>query len=145
MMLLFGVVLQNMALAHLGASVVVLLNIGRFFVGLANLVVIPFRDGIIQGILFLIPPFTFFYLAKHWKKVRKPTRRVVGPALTIGLVILLYTFIPSLSEGRSATGPLEQDLKQLGDQAKQLSEQAEDELRQFEGRSRKEARAPKHE
>jgi hypothetical protein len=40
--------------------VVVLLNVGRLAVGLANLVVIPFREGITQGISFLIiPPFTF--------------------------------------------------------------------------------------
>ena len=41
---------------------VVLLNIGRLVAGLANLVVIPFREGIAQGVFFLIPPFTFFYL-----------------------------------------------------------------------------------
>ena len=74
MLLLIGVVLSNRPLAVLGATAVVLLNIGRLIAGVANLVVIPFREGIVQGVTFLIPPFTFFYLNNHWKKMRKPTR-----------------------------------------------------------------------
>jgi hypothetical protein len=85
---------------------VVLLNIGRLVAGVANLVVIPFREGIAQGVAFLIPPVTFFYLNNHWKKMRKPTRRVVEPVLTIGLVVLAFTFIPWLSAGGSKSGPL---------------------------------------
>jgi len=65
-----------------------LLNIGRIAAGLANLVVIPFRESPIQGIRFLIPPITFIYLAQRWSKVRKPVQRIVGPILTIGLVTL---------------------------------------------------------
>jgi hypothetical protein len=61
----------------------------------------------VQGILFLIPPITFFYMANHWKKLKRPTERVLGPLLTIGLVVAAFMFIPSLS----GEGPGANDLK----------------------------------
>jgi hypothetical protein len=97
MVLLLGVILQNRSLAILGATAVVLLNIGRLVSGLANLVAIPFREGPIQGVLFLIPPLTFLYLYQHWKRMRKPVGRIVEPVFTIGLVVLAFTFLPSLA------------------------------------------------
>jgi hypothetical protein len=96
MLILLGAVTRSRPLALLGATAVVLLNIGRIVAGLANIVVVPFREGIIQGVLFLIPPLTFFYLWRHWKKLKAPTLRVVTPILTIGLVFMAFTFIPSL-------------------------------------------------
>ena len=80
-------------MAMLAATVVVLLNIGRLAAGGANLAVIPFRDGI------------------DLKKMKKPIRRVVEPAITIGLVILAFTFIPWLSSGASAKGSIADRLR----------------------------------
>jgi hypothetical protein len=97
--LLLGVVTDNQTLMTLGGLIVVALNIGRFIAGMANLLVIPFRDSPIQGVLFLIPPLTFIYLAKNWQKVRKPVQRVVGPIGTIGLVILAFVIAPMLHGG----------------------------------------------
>jgi hypothetical protein len=94
MVLLLGVVLNSRSLLMLGGAVVVALNIGRFVAGIANLVVIPFRDSPIQGLLFLIPPFTFIYLYQNWHKVRKPVQRVIGPVATIGLVTLGFVVAP---------------------------------------------------
>jgi hypothetical protein len=104
MMILFGGVVRNRPVALLGATVVVLLNLGRIGSGVANVVVIPFRDGIIQGVMFLIPPLTFFYLSNHWNKLKKPTMRIITPVLTIAAVFLAFTFIPSLrTDGKAAS------------------------------------------
>ena len=88
MILLLGVAIKNRQMALFGATVVVLLNIGRLVAGAANLAVVPFRDGV------------------NPNKMRKPAWRVAEPALTIGLVVLAFTFIPWLSRGRSAKGSL---------------------------------------
>jgi hypothetical protein len=78
MMLLLGAVIRNRPMALFGAAVVVLLNVGRLISGAANLAVVPFRDGM------------------KLKKMKKPLRRIIEPAITIGLVILAFTFIPWL-------------------------------------------------
>lgn len=114
MLILAGAIFRSRPMALLGATAVVLLNIGRIVAGVANLVVVPFREGIPQGITFLIPPFTFFYLSKHWGKLHKPTMRIVSPALTIGAVFLAFTFIPSLRRDGKApsTANLKEELRE---------------------------------
>jgi hypothetical protein len=94
MILLVGVVMDNQSLLGLGGVVVIALNIGRFVAGMANLLVIPFRESPVQGALFLIPPFTFIYLYKNWNKVRRPVQRVIGPIATIGLVAVGFAVAP---------------------------------------------------
>ncbi len=96
MLIIVGASVGSRPMALLGATAVVLLNLGRIVAGVANLAVMPFREGPLQGIMFLIPPFTFFYLASHWKKVRKPTRRIAIPIATIAAVFLAFTLIPTL-------------------------------------------------
>jgi hypothetical protein len=96
LMVLLGAILQSRPLALMGATAVVLLNIGRIVAGIANLAIVPFREGIFQGIMFLIPPLTFFYLSSHWKLLKKPTMRIVGPIVTIAAVFLAFTFVPTL-------------------------------------------------
>jgi hypothetical protein len=125
MLIVLGTVVRSRPLALLGATVVILLNVGRIVAGLANLLVIPFREGISQGIMFLIPPLTFVYMKNHWKKLKKPTMRVVWPAITIVLVILAFTFLPGLHKGGRASG----DLKaQLVEGAKSLGEDMRSEV-----------------
>ncbi len=46
MILLLGVALKNRPMALLGATAVVLLNVGRLVAGAANLAVVPLRDGV---------------------------------------------------------------------------------------------------
>jgi hypothetical protein len=86
MILLLGIAVRNRPMALLGATAVVLLNIGRLVAGVADVAVVPFRDGI------------------NLSKMKKPLRRVIEPALTIGLVVLAFTFIPWLSSGKTAEG-----------------------------------------
>jgi hypothetical protein len=84
MVLILGAAVKNRQLAILGATAVVLLNIGRLVAGAANLALVPLRDGI------------------DAKKMKKPLGRVIEPAVTIGLVVLAFTFIPWLSRGGAA-------------------------------------------
>ena len=103
LVLLLGAIVGSRPLALMGATAVVLLNLGRIVAGVANLAIVPFREGIFQGVMFLIPPLTFFYLSSHWNKMKKPTMRVVTPVVTIGLVFVAFTFIPSLrKDGKAA-------------------------------------------
>lgn len=118
MVLLLGVVLDSPSLLGLGAVVVVALNILGFVAGIANLVVIPFRDSPIQGVLFLIPPLTFVYLAKNWPKVRKPVQRVIGPIGTIGLVVLAFVIAPIVHGGLKKNESLTDQLRDGAGSAK---------------------------
>ena len=110
-LLILGAMIRNRPLALFAATVVVLLNLTRLATGLANLVAIPFRDGLVQGIMFLIPPLTFVYIAQHSRRLRKPLKRVVGPAATIAVVGLVFAFVPWLSRGeKAAQGDLKERL-----------------------------------
>ena len=95
----------------LGATAVIVLNIGRIVAGVANLAVIPFRESPIQGILFLIPPITFFYLYQNWHKVHRPVKRIVGPIVTIALVAAAFVAEPWLRGGGKAKGSIQDQVK----------------------------------
>jgi hypothetical protein len=93
MILLLGIMVRSHPLSNLGAIVVVLLNITRLVTGFFNLVVIPFRDGI------------------NFKRLKKPIRRVVEPAITVGLVGLAFAFIPWLSKSDTSDGTFSGQLR----------------------------------
>jgi hypothetical protein len=82
MILLIGTAVKSRPMAMFGATLVVLLNLGRLVAGAVDLVVVPFRDGI------------------NVRKLKKPARRVAEPILTIAVVVLGFTFIPWLSGSR---------------------------------------------
>jgi DNA-directed RNA polymerase subunit RPC12/RpoP len=85
MALLLGIAIRNHAMANSSAVAVIALNIARLISGFFNLIVIPFRDGI------------------NFKRMKKPIRRVIEPAFTIGLVVLAFALIPWLSYKDLAT------------------------------------------
>ncbi len=101
MILIFGAVVKNHQIAIFGATFVVLVNIVRLASGAANLAVIPFRDGINTG------------------KMKKPIRRVIEPAITIGLVVIAFTFIPWLSVGQTAKGSIADRIRSGAKELKQ--------------------------
>ncbi len=119
MILLLGVVTDNGSLLALGATVVVALNIGRLVAGMANLLVIPFRDSPLQGVLFLVPPITFIYLYHNWDRVRKPLQRIIGPIGTIGLVILAFAIAPLLHGGLKKNESLKDQVRDNAGAAKE--------------------------
>lgn len=109
--LMLAIAARNYSWAVLGATVVVLLNLTRLVTGFMNLVVIPFRENPVQGVLFLIPPITVWYCVQNWNRVRKPVERLMGPALTIGLIILAFAFLPFLNGGKKPEGSVTDKLK----------------------------------
>ncbi|MGO8900453.1 MAG: hypothetical protein ACLQU5_19205 [Isosphaeraceae bacterium] len=124
MCLLLGLAVGNRSLMVLGATAVVVLNIGRIVAGVANLVVIPFRESPIQGVFFLIPPITFFYMYQNWHKVHKPVKRIVGPILTIALVAAAFVAEPLLRGGGKSKGSLKEQVKSgVGSLKKEMQEQ----------------------
>ena len=132
LILLFGAAVSNRSIALFGATVVVLLNIGRLVAGAANLAVVPLRDGI------------------DFEKMKKPLRRVIEPVVTIGLVFLAFIFIPWLSAGQAAGGSiadrirsgaqaLEKDMKGQVDQVvdvDNLGTQAQEKLKELGDRAK---------
>ena len=123
LLILLGAIVGNRPLALMGATAVVLLNLGRIIAGVANLAVVPFREGILQGIMFLIPPLTFFYLSKHWHQVKRPTMRIAWPIATIAAVFLAFALIPTLRKDGKMVG-----LKGLKDEIKADAKQLKREM-----------------
>lgn len=99
----------------IGIAGIVVLNVVRLIAGLANLVIIPFRKSPLNGVLFLIPPWTFLYIRKHWNQLEKPVKRVIGPIVTLVLVVVAYAFVPGLSQASRATGTARERLRGASD------------------------------
>jgi hypothetical protein len=91
--LLFGTATKSRGVALFGATLVVLLNLGRIVAGIANLAVIPLKEGL------------------NTRKMKKPLRRLLEPVLTIALVFLGFAFIPWLAPERDASQTLPERLK----------------------------------
>lgn len=89
----FGYILQKGNWSSFGAIMVLVINLLRLGFGLANILVIPFRESPLQGLLFFVPPWP--YLRKHWNKFSKPFGRVVSPVSFILGVVFLYAFMPA--------------------------------------------------
>lgn len=101
MLLLMGIILKNRPLALAGATGIVVLNLIRLVSLLSQMAVVPFRESFIQGVLFYIPPFTFFVLSKHWKSLKRSAKKLIEPAVTILLVFLAFTYVPWLYTGKT--------------------------------------------
>jgi hypothetical protein len=53
----------------------------------------------VQGVLFFIPPFTFYYLSQRGKVMKEALGRFLGAALPIIGVLALAIFVPWLRGG----------------------------------------------
>jgi len=96
MLMVFGIVVENRGFVHTGAVVTVLANYGRFWADLAALFVRPYKDGPIQGLAFLFPPYTIYYMATRWSRMQPILRRIATSCIPIVLVVLAYAFLPSI-------------------------------------------------
>ncbi|WP_165227320.1 hypothetical protein [Aquisphaera insulae] len=124
---ILGLALRNHSLMVFGGTFVILLNLSRVVTGVFNLAVIPFRESPLQGVLFLIPPITFVYLAKNWHKVHKPVKRILGPILTIGLVALAFLAEPWLQGGKKPEGSLKEEAARgIGQMTEKVQQQIGD-------------------
>ena len=82
---------------HAGAVVVVLVNYGRFWADLLAFFVRPFKDGPLQGLAFLFPPYAVYYVFAHWDRMKPILRRMLTSCIPIVLVVLAYAFLPSVN------------------------------------------------
>lgn len=98
---LVGVILEKHAVVIFGISLIVLLNIAGLAAGVANLITINFRRNPMQGLLFLIPPITVYYLSQNWSKWSKPLGRILTPAVILVAVFAGYKYVPWLNGSKS--------------------------------------------
>ncbi len=94
-LMILGIAAENRPLIHTGAVVVVLANYGRFWADLLAFFVRPYKDGPLQGVAFLFPPYTLFYLATRWNHMQRIVRRIAMSCIPILFVVLIYGFLPS--------------------------------------------------
>lgn len=149
--LLVGIAIKSRSVALLGATVVIGLNLLRLIAGVVNLSLAHFRQSVVKGVLFLIPPVTIYYLASEWKRSRKAVRRIIEPTVTIVLVVLAFLFIPWLKRGgesgtitervRAKAEAFKEDVSSEVGKVKnldvqQLEEKARGKLRGIEGKIR---------
>jgi len=90
------------SLAALGCGTIVALNLVGLAGDLASLVTMSFRKNPLRGALFLIPPFTFYYLWSDWDRYRDTVSRMRIPAVTLALVAMAYVFVPWLRGGKES-------------------------------------------
>jgi hypothetical protein len=95
--MLFGILIESRGIVHAGAVVVVLANYGRFWTDLLAFFVRPYKDGPLQGLAFLFPPYTLYYLMTHWRNMKPILRRIATSCIPIVLVVLAYSFLPSVN------------------------------------------------
>jgi hypothetical protein len=87
------------ALATTVCGVIVALNLVGLAGDIVSLVTLSFRKNPLQGGLFLIPPFTLYYLWTDWYRYRDTVLRMRIPLITLAIVVAAYMFVPWLRGG----------------------------------------------
>ncbi len=93
------------SLATMLCSAVVALNLVGLAGDITSLVTLSFRKSPLQGGLFLVPPFTLYYLWTDWYRYRDTVLRMRIPLMTLALVVAAYAFVPWLRGGIKAEVP----------------------------------------
>jgi len=96
-LMIFGLIAQERKLVHIGAVVTVVANYGRFWADLLAFFLRPYKDGPIQGLAFLFPPYTLYYLTVHWDRMKPIVRRIATSCIPIVAVILAYSYLASVN------------------------------------------------
>jgi len=99
-------------LATTVCGVIVAINLVGLAGDIVSLVTLSFRKNPLQGGLFLIPPFTLYYLWTDWYRYRDTVLRMRIPLLTLALVIAAYIFVPWLRGGIKAELPAVESVEQ---------------------------------
>ena len=93
-------------LAQWGTLAVVVLNLVGLGGDIANLVTLSFRRDPLRGALFLLPPFTLYYLWSDWDRYRETVCRMRIPLVTLAVVIAAYLYLPWLRGGTAGEGAI---------------------------------------
>jgi len=99
-----GMVGQH-GLATTLCGVIVALNLVGLAGDIVSLVTLSFKKNPLRGGLFLIPPFTLYYLWTDWYRYRDTVLRMRIPLMTLALVVAAYLFVPWLRGGIKAELP----------------------------------------
>lgn len=103
------------ALATTVCGVIVALNLVGLAGDIVSLVTLSFRKNPLQGGLFLIPPFTLYYLWTDWYRYRDTILRMRIPLMTLALIVAAYVFVPWLRGGIKAELPAVASVEQAVD------------------------------
>lgn len=103
------------SLAALGCGAIVALNLVGLAGDLTSLVTLSFRKNPLQGTLFLVPPFTLYYLWSDWQRYRDTVVRMRTPLVTLAAVAAAYVFVPWLHGGTKEEGRIVAAVKRAVD------------------------------
>ena len=93
------------SLATMMCGAIVALNLVGLAGDITSLVTLSFRKSPLQGGLFLVPPFTLYYLWTDWYRYRDTVRRMRIPLMTLAIVVAAYAYVPWLRGGIKAELP----------------------------------------
>ena len=93
------------SLATMLCGAVVALNLVGLAGDITSLLTLSFRKNPLQGALFLVPPFTLYYLWTDWYRYRDTVLRMRIPLMTLALVVAAYAYVPWLRGGIKAELP----------------------------------------
>ncbi len=130
-LVIFAILIENKALAHVSAVAVVLANYGRFWADLLAIFVRPFKEGLIHGIAFLFPPYGIYYLATRWNKFKPTSVRLLTSCIPIVLLVLAYAFLPFFNPASRSTESIPEKIR-FGE--RELLNEVHDELKNLEDR-----------
>jgi hypothetical protein len=129
-LMIFGIVIENPSLVHLGAVIVVLANYGRFWADILAFFVRPYKDGPLQGIAFLFPPYTVYFLVNRWSAMEPILRRIATSCIPIVLVVLVYAFLPFVNPAAEQEKTV---TRKIESGKKVLDEEIDSDLHKLEG------------
>ncbi len=146
-LMIFGLVAQERRLVHIGAVVTVVANYGRFWADVLALFLRPYKDGPIQGLAFLFPPYTLYYLTAHWDRMKPIVRRIATSCIPIVAVVLIYSFLasvnPAVKDVKGIPAHLGAGKRELDREIGQGVERAKEEVRSEVERVEKRVRSLK--
>jgi len=93
------------SLATMLCGAVVAFNLVGLAGDITSLATLSFRKSPLQGGLFLVPPFTLYYLWTDWYRYRDTVLRMRIPLVTLALVVAAYAYVPWLRGGIKAELP----------------------------------------
>ena len=93
------------SLAAMVCGAIVALNLVGLAGDITSLVTLSFRKNPLQGALFLVPPFTLYYLWTDWYRYRDTVLRMRIPLMALALVVAAYAYVPWLRGGIKAELP----------------------------------------
>ena len=100
------------SLATMLCSAIIAFNLVGIAGDLASLVTLSFRKNPLQGGLFLVPPFTLYYLWTDWQRYSDTVLRMRIPLVTLALVAAAYVCVPWLRGGIKAEVPGVESIEQ---------------------------------